>query len=625
MNIIVNEGLYEMKKTWKRLLAVSYVVSLLIVMPGMSVLADEMYDEAVVTATNDVNEIVEVAEIPTTMQLSPDYPREAVEAEDVKSVYKEDWIDESADAEGTVGARVYTVGDGVTATFDKTSGAVEFYSNSGTLWKTWQEDSGLDTASISSIKVVSGTVYLPEDSSFIFAVSYYNSDYDEYDYTLEELDLSGFDTSKVRDMSAMFWCCESLKKLDLSGFDTSNVITMARMFYGCESLTDLNLNSFNTSKVTDMEEMFVGCSSLTNIGLSDFDTSHVTSMYSMFLGCSSITQLDLNAFDTFNVTDMGYMFGYCRSLTKLDLSGFDTTNVKDMSMMLFSCTGIINLDLSSFNTSKVTNMESMFYGCNSLKELDLSSLILNKKTKVGNCFSNCSNLQLIKTPKSNSVSVELPTTMYDENGKIYTKIPALTKSITLSKVKPATVSGLGLNSFSDVQDPKHAYYKAIYWAADAGITKGYPDGTFGIDRSCTRGEMIMFLWRYSAKPSPKAVAKSPFSDVPKTHAFYNAILWASQKGITKGYPNGTFGINRNVSRGECMMFLWRLKGKLTPKTVSASPFKDVPKSHAFYKAILWGYQKGITTGYTSGAKKGTFGINENCTRGAIVTFLYRAK
>ena len=183
-----------------------------------------------------------------------------------------------------------------------------------------------------------------------------------------------------------------------------------------------------------------------------------------------------------------------------------------------------------------------------------------------------------------------------------------------------TVSG-----FSDVQDPNHAFYKAIYWAADAGITKGYPDGTFGINRSCTRGEMIMFLWRYAGKPAPKAVTKSPFKDVAKTHAFYNAILWGSQKGITKGYPDGTFGINRNVSRGECMMFLWRLKGTPAPRAVAKSPFTDVPKTHAFYNAILWGSQNKITNGYTSGAKKGTFGINENCTRGAIVTFLYRAK
>ena len=74
-----------------------------------------------------------------------------------------------------------------------------------------------------------------------------------------------------------------------------------------------------------------------------------------------------------------------------------------------------------------------------------------------------------------------------------------------------------------------------------------------------------------------------------------------------------------------MMFLWRLKGKPAPKTSAKSPFRDVPTTHAFYKAILWGYQKKITNGYTSGNKKGTFGVDENCIRGAIVTFLYRSK
>ncbi len=196
-------------------------------------------------------------------------------------------------------------------------------------------------------------------------------------------------------------------------------------------------------------------------------------------------------------------------------------------------------------------------------------------------------------------------------------------------VKRTKNSGISITPkryrFSDVLDPAHPYYRAIYWAAAAEITKGYSDGTFGINKPCTRGEMIMFLWRYAGKPTPKNVSKSPFKDVPKNHVFYKAILWGAQKGITKGYSDGTFGINRNVSRGECMMFLWRLKGKPASKAVSKSPFTDVPKTHVFYKAILWGAQKKVTTGYTSGAKKGTFGINENCTRGQIVTFLYRAK
>ena len=175
--------------------------------------------------------------------------------------------------------------------------------------------------------------------------------------------------------------------------------------------------------------------------------------------------------------------------------------------------------------------------------------------------------------------------------------------------------------FSDVQDPKHPYYKAIYWAADAGITKGYSDGTFGIERACTRSEAVMFLWRMGGKPEPKNASKSPFKDVTKSHPHYKAILWAAQKGITKGYSDGTFGVNKTCTRGHIMTFVWRFKGQPAPKTVAKSPFTDVPKNHPYYKAILWGSQKKVTNGMGDG----TYGIDLNCTRGQIVTFLYRIR
>ncbi len=182
-------------------------------------------------------------------------------------------------------------------------------------------------------------------------------------------------------------------------------------------------------------------------------------------------------------------------------------------------------------------------------------------------------------------------------------------------------SAPGATSFSDVRDPKHPYYKAIYWAADAGITKGYSDGTFGIDKACTRSEAVMFLWRLAGKPAPSDAGSGPFKDVPKSHAHYKAILWASQKGITKGYGDGTFGINKTCTRGQIMTFIWRFKGEPAPKAAAKSPFSDVPKNHAYYKAILWGSQNKVTNGFGDG----TFGINKSCTRGQIVTFLYRIR
>ena len=131
----------------------------------------------------------------------------------------------------------------------------------------------------------------------------------------------------------------------------------------------------------------------------------------------------------------------------------------------------------------------------------------------------------------------------------------------------------------------------------------------------------MFLWRMAGKPEPARASSSPFSDVPKSHAHYKAILWASQKRITKGFGDGTFGINKTCTRGQIMTFIWRFRGQPAPKTTSKSPFSDVPKNHAYYKAILWGSQNKITNGFSDG----TFGINKACTRGQIVTFLYRIR
>ena len=378
----------------------------------------------------------------------------------------------------------------------------------------------------------------------------------------------------------------------------------------------------------DSSFFFEDMTKLKSINTAGMDTSRVTDMAGMFAELSVLRQLDLSGFSTSKVTDMYQMFYGCSALSELNLAGVSTSAVTDMEEMFSGCESLKRLDLSSFNTSQVLYMSSMFSGCGNLTELDLGSFDMTKAAAAtDDMFLGCSKLAKLVTPKVNSSSVKLPKTMYDKSGKSYTSLPNLTSSITLTSTKPAvTPTPVPTKyAFSDVQNPKHAYFNAIYWAADAGITKGYPDGTFGIDRSCTRGEMMMFLWRYAGKPAPKTVSKSPFKDVPKTHAFYKAILWGSQKGITKGYSDGTFGLNKNVSRGECMMFLWRLKGKPAPKAVAKSPFRDVPKNHVFYSAILWGAQKKITTGYTSGEKKGMFDIDANCSRGQIVTFLYRAK
>lgn len=172
--------------------------------------------------------------------------------------------------------------------------------------------------------------------------------------------------------------------------------------------------------------------------------------------------------------------------------------------------------------------------------------------------------------------------------------------------------------FTDVPS-RHAYETAIYWAADCGITKGYSGTTlFGMNDPCTRGHAVMFLWNYAGRPKPRTVSVSPFKDVPKTHVYYQAILWAYQKGITKGYSNGKFGINDPCTRGHIATFIWKFKGSPKPKSM-VNPFRD-SLTPAYRNAILWAAGQGITKGFSADK---TFRDTATCTRGQTVTFLYR--
>ena len=171
----------------------------------------------------------------------------------------------------------------------------------------------------------------------------------------------------------LFSNCRNLTSVDLTGLDTSNVKDMSMMFIGCSSLTSVDLTSLDTSNVTNMGGMFSGCSSLTSVDLTGLDTSNVTYMYDMFIGCSSLTSVDLTGLDTSNVASMQYMFSNCSSLTSIDLTGLDTSNVTDMYEMFSHCSSLISTDLTGLDTSSVTYMTDMFSGCNALTDIALGS------------------------------------------------------------------------------------------------------------------------------------------------------------------------------------------------------------------------------------------------------------
>ena len=176
--------------------------------------------------------------------------------------------------------------------------------------------------------------------------------------------------------------------------------------------------------------------------------------------------------------------------------------------------------------------------------------------------------------------------------------------------------------FIDVEyEGRHApYADAILWAADNGITAGYGNGIFKPDQGCTRAQVVTFLWRVAGCPAPKSSINN-FSDISSEGAlapYYTAILWASEQGITTGFNDGTFRPFAVCTRAQFVTFLWRYEGK-TQVSIE-NPFTDVPHN-AYYDAIMWAYETGVTKGYGGGL----FKPDKDCSRAEVVTFIYRAE
>ena len=169
--------------------------------------------------------------------------------------------------------------------------------------------------------------------------------------------------------------------------------------------------------------------------------------------------------------------------------------------------------------------------------------------------------------------------------------------------------------FTDV--PEGAYYEdAVIWAVDNNITNGTSATTFEPNNTCTRAQIVAFLWRAAGRPAPKS-AEMPFADVKKGCYYYNAVLWAAENGITKGTTETTFSPNVTCSRAQAVTMLWRSQD--SPKVESENSFADVPANEYYFDAVLWAVQEGVTLGTT----ETTLSPNENCNRAQIVTFLWR--
>lgn len=171
------------------------------------------------------------------------------------------------------------------------------------------------------------------------------------------------------------------------------------------------------------------------------------------------------------------------------------------------------------------------------------------------------------------------------------------------------------NEFVDV--PNGAYFSAaVDWAVEKGITAGTDKSHFSPNQVCTRAQAVTFLWRAAGSPKPLN-AEVSFTDISETEYYYDAVIWAAERGITGGVGGNRFAPNDKCTRAQIVCFMHRMEGM--PEVSSVSPFRDVPPTMYYANSVAWAVENGITAG-TSAT---TFSPHNDCSRGQIVSFLYR--
>lgn len=275
------------------------------------------------------------------------------------------------------------------------------------------------------------------------------------------------------------------------------------------------------------------------------------------------------------------------------------------------------------NGSKVVNLvipqnitdicDSAFKGCTSLRRVTIPSHV---KCIGSMAFNTCENLEQIifqGDPPAfgehiftlSTLTAYYPADNSAWNASVFNQFDSNVTWVP-DKVAP----------FTDVASYLW-YADAIKWASTQNITAGVSATAFAPNDSCTRAQVVTFLWRAAGRPEPKT-QKNPFVDVKESDYFYKAVLWATENGITAGVNATHFAPHATCTRCQAVSFLYRAAGRPEPESQSVS-FEDVPQDAYYRTAVLWALEKGVTSG-TSAA---TFEPDAKCTRAQIVSFLYR--
>ena len=382
-----------------------------------------------------------------------------------------------------------------------------------------------------------------------------------------------------------------------------------------------------------------------------------------FYHCDSLEQINVSPNNPYMITDeQGAL--YNRDMTEILLCpktfrGHFTIpgSVKKISSEAFcGCVYLTGVDIPQGLT---TIEKDAFRDCIALKEVFLPHSL----TYIGDsAFAACYSLRMVSVPDSVSsygcevfrncdgmVRAFLPASLSDSEQtdfrgcltlkELYFRGPApalenedsrimIPEDVTLYYIEgqegwtTSTWNGYETATWSgiaaiDVKDEDY-FYDPVQWALSEGITNGVGDDLFCPENICTRGQVVTFLWRANGCPEP-TVGENPFKDISPEAYYYKAVLWAFEEGITTGMDEATFAPQEGCTRGQVVTFLWRAKGKPDSADVK-SPFTDVSEDAYYSKAVLLAVEQGITTGKTLDK----FDPEDLCTRGQIVTFLWRS-
>lgn len=357
-----------------------------------------------------------------------------------------------------------------------------------------------------------------------------------------------------------------------------------------------------------IEITFNDMDELTSVTLPDGLTEISTCA---FESCTNLTHVTVPD----SVTKIGNRaFAYCSGLTNIPISN----NVTEIGREAFSnCTGLTNVTLPS-SLSQIGDVA--FSRCSNLTSVTIPASV----TKIGmSAFFSCTNLQRVVIANGDTEIGELAFSEYRHFGgylpmqglTVYS--PAGGKVENYCKENGITFVATPAN-FTDIPDtPASTWFaEAMKWAVERGIVTDIDTTTFATDVPCTRAQIVTFLWRAVGSPDHQS-SKNLFVDVTYDAYYYDAVLWAVEQGITAGTSASTFNPDATVTRGQAVTFLYRATG--SPVINDNCPFRDVAVNAYYSDAVRWAVNKGVTAGTSST----TFSPDATCTRGQIVTFLYR--